>query len=67
MFSPYTNHTIQPVIYNYSSLLKIKNQSISVHIEFDTGMHRLGFQKEDIPKIVDFLKNQPNISVVFSF
>ena len=65
--SPYTNHTIQPVIYNYSSLLKIKNQSISVHIEFDTGMHRLGFQKEDIPKIVDFLKNQPNISVVSVF
>jgi alanine racemase len=39
-----------------------------VHIKLDTGMHRLGFGKNDIEDLMAHIKNDPNISVksVFS-
>lgn len=65
--TPYAETNIQPVIYNFYSLEKIKNLNISIHIEFDTGMHRLGFEKEDLDQIVNILKDRPNINVVSIF
>lgn len=39
-----------------------------VHIKMDTGMHRLGFTEEELPALLEFLCQQPNIRVksVFS-
>ena len=65
--TPYTETNIQPVIYNISCLQKVKNLNISIHIEFDTGMHRLGFERKDIDEVVATLSNQPNINVVSIF
>tara|TARA_Y100000385_G_scaffold145562_1_gene151180 strand:+ start:24054 stop:26459 length:2406 start_codon:yes stop_codon:yes gene_type:complete len=65
--TPYTETNIQPVIYNISSLQKVKNLNISIHIEFDTGMHRLGFERKDLDKVVATLSNKSNINVVSIF
>ena len=65
--TPYTETNIQPVIYNISSLQKVKNLNISIHIEFDTGMHRLGFERKDLDEVVAKLSNQSNINVVSIF
>jgi alanine racemase len=38
-----------------------------VHIKLDTGMHRLGFEKDDIPELAERLKNNPNLTVISVF
>lgn len=43
---------IQTLIdYNYSLLLNKEDCDVKAHIKIDTGMHRLGFDKEQIEKI----------------
>jgi len=48
--------------------LTSENNAIPVHIKLDTGMHRLGFEEEQLPELISFLKEHKNISVrsVFS-
>lgn len=65
--TPYTDFTIQPVVYNASSLDKIKDTPINVHIELDTGMHRLGFSENELEHLIATLKEHPNIHVVSIF
>ncbi|MCI9604379.1 MAG: serine racemase VanT catalytic subunit [Ruminococcus sp.] len=38
--------------YQYARLLNRQRRPVKVHIKVDTGMHRLGFDKEDAEKIV---------------
>ena len=65
--TPYVEHNIQPVIYSFSSLNSIANERIKIHIEFDTGMHRLGFNPENVTQLVNELESKPNIEVVSVF
>ena len=39
-----------------------------IHIKLDTGMHRLGFMTGELPELIDYLKNTPEVKVksVFS-
>ena len=37
--------------------------NIPIHLKFNTGLNRLGFNKSDIPEIVSLLKNQKNTFV----
>jgi alanine racemase len=40
------------------------NKKAKIHLELETGMNRTGFQKEDIPKLFSFLKeNQSHIEL----
>ena len=34
-----------------------------VHIKLDTGMHRLGFMSSELPELLEFLKNSPQVKV----
>lgn len=52
---------LEPDIYSFRILksfssavrfLAPKDEQVSVHVEFDTGMHRLGFSGSDIPQLV---------------
>lgn len=65
--SPYTETNIQPVIYNLSALEKVQNHNISIHLEFDTGMHRLGFEKNNLDQILAIINRKPNINVISIF
>jgi len=48
---------IQTVIdYNYACLLNDVGYDIKVHIKIDTGMHRLGLEKEDVNKIAEIFE-----------
>lgn len=38
-------------------------ESFPVHIKIDTGMHRLGFMKNEVGELCDFLRNHPRIRV----
>lgn len=67
---------LEPEIYSFRVLekfiQKLRDKALTnpypIHIKVDTGMHRLGFQPEDIPKLAELLKNNPFVKVksVFS-
>jgi alanine racemase len=65
--TPYLEHAIQPVIFSFESLSKIIGHAIKIHLEFDTGMHRLGFDVNDLPRLVPLLNDNPMIEVVSIF
>lgn len=57
---------LEPDIYSFrilelfsetARLYTDKSNPIAIHIELDTGMHRLGFSKSDIPELVRRLKS----------
>ncbi len=65
-------HKLEPVVFNTSYLQKLiadltNSEVLPIHINLDTGMHRLGFTEVDIELLVDLLNNQPiKIATVFS-
>lgn len=66
-FESLLKYELEPVIYEISLLkdyLKFLNGRPSgIHIEMDTGMHRLGFEKHEISKLITILKPAKNIKV----
>ena len=42
-------------------LRKIGRRDYPVHINIDTGMHRLGFMEREIPALIDFVRESPEI------
>ena len=59
-------YKIDVIIYNHKMLqLYIKNKKpVNVHIKFNTGMNRYGFNKEDIPALASLIKNNPHLNVL---
>ncbi len=58
-------HHLEPEVFSFDTLDAIewllpKDRPLPLHIKLDTGMHRLGFCKEDIPALISRLKAQPN-------
>ena len=69
-FSAIIQHHLEPEIYSIKGLnafLKIaekrKLKHFPIHIKLDTGMHRLGFEEENMPELITTLKNNKNIEV----
>ncbi|NMB37663.1 MAG: alanine racemase [Bacteroidales bacterium] len=61
---------LEPVIPNLESFTRfreiVRAQGISkwpIHINIDTGMHRLGFMEKEIPALKDFLKESPDMFI----
>ena len=51
---------------HFRSLLRFFRRSVRsvpVQIKLDTGMHRLGFTAEDLPELLELLKNNPEVVV----
>jgi len=68
-------HKLEPEIYNFrileqfkTSVDKLNFKDFPIHIKIDTGMNRLGFAKNEIPKLIEDLKTYKNlqISTIFS-
>ena len=68
-------NNLQPNIYSFQVLNDIIHateakglESLPVHIKIDSGMHRLGFYREDLPKLMARLQGQKAVCVssVFS-
>jgi Alr-MurF fusion protein len=73
-FPSIVNFDLQPEIYSFEMLDKfskyIENEAITeypVHIKFDTGMHRLGFEPGDILKLGEALSAAHTLRVVSVF
>jgi len=64
-FNAIFDEQLEPEIYSFRLLdafIKAANkEGISdwpVHIKFDSGMHRLGFEQKDVAKLIDILQHQ---------
>lgn len=42
-------------------LRKLNRRDYPVHINIDTGMHRLGFMEREIPELIDFVRESPEV------
>lgn len=74
-FNTLFEYNLEPEIYNLNMLDAIVRETqrrgilhYPIHIKLDTGMNRLGFDREDIPRLAERLDNQTGIVVksVFS-
>ena len=43
------------------------NADYPIHIKIDTGMHRLGFEADDIPELLARLKTEKRMKEQFTF
>ncbi|MCA0430551.1 MAG: bifunctional UDP-N-acetylmuramoyl-tripeptide:D-alanyl-D-alanine ligase/alanine racemase [Bacteroidetes bacterium] len=69
-------YQLEPEIYSFRILNEFINclnkyaisEPYPIHIKIDTGMHRLGFEKNDIDKLISILRenNQIKVTSIFS-
>ncbi|MBL7826208.1 MAG: alanine racemase [Saprospiraceae bacterium] len=72
-FDAMYRYRLEPEVYCMSVLKELieyagHEKAMSIHLKIDTGMHRLGFDKNDIELLIALLKTYPNLQVqsVFS-
>ena len=67
-------NNFEPNVYSHQSLKTVIAaaeakglENYPIHIKIDSGMHRLGFYREDIPWLIDKLKNRKAVRVASVF
>jgi alanine racemase len=74
-FSTFFENDLEPEIYNHAILDdligEVRRKGIlhyPIHVKLNTGMNRLGFDPDDVPLLIEKLKDQENLTVksVFS-
>lgn len=74
-FQSLVEYNLEPEMYSFGILKAFNSylqneglQQFPVHLKIDTGMHRLGFEAEDIEGLVCFIKENPRLVIksVFS-
>ncbi len=67
-------YRLEPEIYCFDMLTDLireaKKNNVTdypVHIKLDTGMHRMGFNEEELPKLMEILSASPQIRVATTF
>lgn len=73
-FQTMVENRLEPEIYSFSSLESFSQtvtangiSNYPIHIKLDTGMHRLGFMKDEIDKLNALLKSQTTLTVATIF
>ncbi len=60
-------HKLEPVMYNVKTLRSFVNflghRKASIHLELETGLHRLGLEETDLEEVITLLKNKPDIQI----
>lgn len=56
-----------PNLFTLQALAEVLNQKrisdFPIHLKLDTGMHRLGFMTKELPELLNFLKDCPQVRV----
>ena len=76
-FATMIENRLEPEIYSFRMLDLFSREAIArkgfdgqpirIHIKFDTGMHRLGFEEKDIPELIHRLREIPQLETVAAF
>lgn len=69
-FEELYNSNLEPEVYNFrileSFIKDAEGRGVTdypIHIKLDTGMHRLGFVSEEIPKLIEILQKQKSFRI----
>ncbi|MGV3631226.1 MAG: alanine racemase [Bacteroidota bacterium] len=69
-FEDLIQYQLEPAIYSFSmleeftkALINLGLEQYPVHLKFDTGMRRLGFEPQEAGKVIDLVLAQPEIRV----
>ena len=64
-FQTLFDYRLEPEVYNFrlleAMITAAEHQGIThypIHIKIDTGMHRMGFNPDELPKLIELLKGQ---------
>ncbi len=71
-FDIIVRHRLEPEIYSLNLLRQFiaflpPNQKASIHLKLDTGMHRLGFEQQDLSTLIDILIQNPQLKIASVF
>lgn len=70
-FESLIRYNLEPEVYSFKifhSLIRfLQGKSCTIHLKLDTGMHRLGFEPNDIDELILLLKANKNIHVASVF
>ena len=74
-FEVMVNHRLEPEIFNFYYLQQLEEvlsrhpeiPQFSIHVKLDTGMHRLGFDLQDLPRLIDIVKGNPKLRIASVF
>ena len=74
-FEQLLQYKLEPEIFSFGTLLAFlaavrmrKLRDYPIHIKLDTGMHRLGFQPDDLPRLIDLITEaSPDLRTVSLF
>lgn len=63
-------YQLEPSIYSFQLLESFTRALINeglenypIHLKFDTGMRRLGFEPQDVTKVIDIIQAQPELKI----
>ena len=69
-FDDIVEYGLEPSLYSFGmmdqfikTLINFNKEAYPVHLKFDTGMRRLGFEKQDVPLITQLIQSQPELKV----
>ncbi len=69
-FDNILKYDLEPEIYSLGQLkqwirfIENREKALKIHVKIDSGMHRLGFENEQIDELVDILRKNPKLQVV---
>ena len=74
-FEVMVNHRLEPEIFNFYYLQQLEEvlarhpeiPQFNIHVKVDTGMHRLGFDLQDLPRLIDIVKRNPKLRIASVF
>ena len=74
-FEVMVNHRLEPEIFNFYYLQQLEEvlarhpeiPTFNIHVKVDTGMHRLGFDMQDLPRLIDIVKRNPKLRIASVF
>ncbi len=74
-FDVMVEQNLEPEVFNFYYLSELeqvlkkrpKIQQFHIHIKVDTGMHRLGFDEPDLDKLIQIIKNNPQLKIASVF
>ncbi len=71
-FAALVRYHLEPEIYSLNLLQQLleflpSTESMGIHLKLDTGMHRLGFEKEQLGNLLALLKTNQHLKVITTF
>jgi len=68
-FSLCLKYNLEPVIFSLgifkeaSNFIRNKTEALKIHLDLDTGMHRLGFMSGDLPELKALIVENPKLEI----